>query len=156
MTKKNQKLNIMKNIIFAVLAIATVTLFASCEASNDPGYEGPSCNNCGNGGGGGSVVVTVGGGGNGGGGFNSSETFDAFVYNLPAGGRIGVDRDGDGANDLTVDAHQNLYGDLNSECFNMCPASYIKRAVVSVCWIQNTYGEWRQVATYSTCANYLP
>jgi hypothetical protein len=56
----------MKNLIIAIFAIATVSMFSSCEASGDPGYDGP-CTTCGGGqggvGGGGNV-----GGGNGGGG----------------------------------------------------------------------------------------
>lgn len=144
----------MKNLIFAIIAIASVTLFTSCDGSNDPGYEGPSgCstgggNNGGGGNGGGGV-----GSGNGG-GINYSEVIDAYVYGLPNGGRIAVDINMDGSNDASFIAHQNLSGNLNSQCFNLCPSGYTKRAFVAIYWTVNAYGEWIQIASYNGCANF--
>ncbi len=68
----------MKNLIIAIFAIATLTLFTSCEGSNDPGYDGPYYGN--NGGAGGGVIVTVGGGGNGGGGSQGDPTTPIQMY----------------------------------------------------------------------------
>ena len=72
----------MKNLIIAIFAIATLTLFTSCEGSNDPGYEGPYGNNNGGAGGGGGVVVTVGGGNGGGGSQGDPIPIQMFVWDL--------------------------------------------------------------------------
>lgn len=140
----------MKNLFFAILAVASITLFASCEASNDPGYDGPPpCNPYGGGSGG------NGGGYSGtGGGGTLPPPVEGYVYGLPSGGVIGVDTDMDGSEDITVFAHQNLYGDLNNQCFNLCPAGYTQRAIVSVKWTQDVYGNWKQFASFTGCASY--
>ncbi len=131
-----------------IIMVMTIT---SCEVSSDPGYDGPSQCTCGNGGGG-----TGGNGGvwTGGGSGSIPPPIEGYVYGLPAGGMIGVDTDMNGSEDITVYAHQNLYGDLNSECFNVCPVGYIKRAIVSVKWTQDTYGNWKQFASFTGCASY--
>lgn len=119
----------MKNLFFAILAVASISLFASCEASNDPGYDGPSqCNTCGGGNG------NVGGGnwGNGGGGTTPPPVIVPNVIDWSAGGyllgkitsfsSIPVDYTGDYLPD-NVDVDGDGYMDplqtaVNSAAFN--------------------------------------
>lgn len=150
MSKKTQKLNKMKNTIVAILAIATITLFASCEASNDPGFDGPPpCDNCGNGNGGGGVVVTVGGGnGNGGGsGINNGagETLYGYVYDLSVTSTVTVFPE-NGGQPYSVPVSTNLRNDM-AQYLNTCTYSCQERFWVNIVWIQNALsGEWSQRA----------
>ncbi len=119
----------MKNLSFAIIAIATMVLFSSCEASNDPGYDGP-CNTCGTNGNGG-------GQGNGGGGINNGtgQTLYGYVYDLNVSSSVTVYPDG-GGQPYTVPVSTNLGNDMR-QYLNLCTMTCEKRYWVNVTWVPN-------------------
>lgn len=139
----------MKNLIFAIIAIASVTLFTSCDGSNDPGYEGP-CNTCGTNGGQGNN----GGGGNGGGGTGNggsgngggaTDDIECYVYDLVTTSTVKV-YPIDGSPAFNVGISTNLSNQMRTYS-NTHPVPCQRRYVVNVAWIQNglTF-EWFQRA----------
>lgn len=139
----------MKNLIIAIFAIATVTLFTSCEGSNDPGYDGPYYGN--NGGAGGGVIVTVGGGGGNGGGAGgginggAGETLYGYVYDLSVTSTVTVYPEG-GGQPYSVPVSTNLRNDM-AQYLNLCTQPCQKRYWVNVVWVQNGInGVWFQRA----------
>lgn len=141
----------MKNLFFAIMMIAAIALFSSCEATSDPGYDGP-CTNCGSNGGG-QYNVSINGGQNGGGngsgngGINngSAETLHGYVYDLDVTTTVTV-FPVDGSESFSVPVSTNLRNQM-AQYLNLNPLECEKRFYVNIVWIQNmqTY-QWLQRA----------